>query len=258
VDGIFWRRLATVAILTVDLGAHAASGTPVETAAQLEAALAKLQRLRVRQIPPEAYRRDGYSARYDTMQIYRVAPAQRALPLVGHFTAGDFLSPEFRFPTSWLYAPLHIDASGEQYVLLDRRILLKLLHVINHLMRQGHDADSLHLFAHRTDRINRYLHDYRMRTFGRTSLAKRSYHLLGRAVDLLVGDLNRDGRIDVKDHGLLVCAVNAVERRHRSLRGGLGLYAQSIHTDIREQRVRWCGKGGNRSALCSGRRLICE
>lgn len=233
------------------------SHSKVTTVAQLDAALAQLKKIRVREMPSEIFRRDGYTRSYDHRSVYLVTPEQRVIPLVGDKPVGDFLSPELRFPHSWLYERLRLPEGGDAYVLLDRRALVKLLRIVNHLAARGYASGSFFIIsAHRTERVNRYLYRFRMRTWGKTSLARRSLHLLGRALDLIIGDLNKDGRIDVKDHRAMVCAIRSVERRHPRLRGGLGLYARSVHTDVRGRRASWCGKGGNRGPLCSERRRL--
>jgi hypothetical protein len=233
------------------------SRSTVTTVGQLDAALARLKKIKVREMPVGIYRRDGYTRSYHHRSVYLVTPEQRSIPLVGDKPVGDFLSPELRFPHSWLYERLKVPEDGDAYMLLDRRVLLKLLRIVNHLSARGYAPGSFFIIsAHRTERVNRYLYRFRMRTWGRTSLAKRSLHLLGRALDLIIGDLNRDGRVDVADHRAMVCAIISVERRYPRLRGGLGLYARSVHTDVRGRRASWCGKGGNRGPLCRERRRL--
>jgi len=256
-------RAAIAVICLLGLPDSTASGgtgeARVTTAAGLEAALAHLERVKVREIPRATIDRDGYNRRYNWMTALRVTPQQRGLRLAGDKTVEDFISPEFRFPDSWLYASLEVERGQDVYLLLDRRLPLKLLHIIRRLEARGHDPDAFIIIsAHRTERVNAHIHGFRMQTFGRSSVARRSLHLVGRAMDLVIGDLDRNGHIDADDHQAMVCAIRAVERRQPHLSGGLGLYARSVHTDIRPRgsRPTWCGKGGNRGQICR-RHLRC-
>jgi hypothetical protein len=58
-------------------------------------------------------------------------------------------------------------------------------------------------------------------------------------------DLNRDGRLDLRDLTVIGQAVAAVEQRHPELVGGLGTYAAMgpsgpfAHIDVRGTSARW-------------------
>jgi uncharacterized protein YcbK (DUF882 family) len=224
---------------------------------QLDAALAALPRIKVKDLPPEVYRRHGYERRYHHLTLRRVTPQQRSLALVGEIPVEHFLSPELRFPGSWLYTSLNVPTGVDEYLLIDRRVLVKLLLILEQLQRGGFDPRAFTIIsAHRTERVNQHLYRYRMKTFGATALARRSYHLRGQALDLIIGDLDRDGRVSYADHEVMICAIRAAERIKPRLRGGLGLYRGSIHTDVRGHAAHWCGKRGNRSPLCRTQRRI--
>jgi hypothetical protein len=71
--------------------------------------------------------------------------------------------------------------------------------------------------------------------------ATDSRHQYGDAADIAV-DANGDGRITSADVGLIARAVEAVERLHPELAGGLGIYTGGsayAHIDVRGQSVRW-------------------
>jgi uncharacterized protein YcbK (DUF882 family) len=76
--------------------------------------------------------------------------------------------------------------------------------------------------------------------------ARDSRHQYGDAADVVV-DANGNGRIDRTDHSLVVAAVEAVERTHPDLVGGLGIYTSRkyttpyVHIDARGKRSRWRG-----------------
>ena len=76
--------------------------------------------------------------------------------------------------------------------------------------------------------------------------ARDSRHQYGDAADVTI-DANGDGRVTLVDSKLVVLAVEAVERSHPELVGGLGLYTSRrfltpyVHIDARGRRARWRG-----------------
>ena len=62
-------------------------------------------------------------------------------------------------------------------------------------------------------------------------------------------DLNRDGKLNIRDAEVILAAVDRVEREHPGLIGGAGVYAATsghgpfIHIDVRGYRARWVGTG---------------
>jgi len=62
-------------------------------------------------------------------------------------------------------------------------------------------------------------------------------------------DLNRDGKLNMKDAEVILAAVDRVEQAHPSLVGGAGTYTATtghgpfIHIDVRGYRARWIGTG---------------
>lgn len=76
--------------------------------------------------------------------------------------------------------------------------------------------------------------------------ARDSRHQYGDAADIVV-DANGNGRLDRTDHRLVVAAVEAVERTHPDLVGGMGIYTSRrystpyVHIDARGKRSRWKG-----------------
>lgn len=74
--------------------------------------------------------------------------------------------------------------------------------------------------------------------------ASDSRHQYGDAADIAV-DANHDGRVNASDARLVASAVEAVERDHPDLVGGLGIYTRNgapyVHVDARGTRARWRG-----------------
>jgi uncharacterized protein YcbK (DUF882 family) len=131
-----------------------------------------------------------------------------------------------------------------KYVALNPRLLDKLELVLAELEnhREGGasaDAQQIELDVHSGFRTP--AHNRRVRR-----AARDSRHQYGDAADVVV-DANGNGRIDRTDHRLVVAAVEAVERSHPDLAGGLGVYTSRryatpyVHIDARGHKSRWRG-----------------
>ena len=68
--------------------------------------------------------------------------------------------------------------------------------------------------------------------------ANKSQHLLGKAVDIHIQDINQDGKSDQIDKAIVYDLLN----KHILFRtGGLGRYPNTmvIHLDVRPWKARW-------------------
>jgi uncharacterized protein YcbK (DUF882 family) len=177
----------------------------------------KLLRNRTKECP------DGF------LEIY---PQHVDLPLSKHFRVRDFITRDDQ---------AHV---WPKYVALNPRLLDKLELVFAELeKRRDHGArqrkGDLRLDMHSGFRTPS--HNKRIRR-----AARDSRHQYGDAADIGV-DANWNGRIDRTDWRSLVIAVEAVEKSHPDLVGGLGIYnsrrvsSPYVHIDVRGTRSRWKG-----------------
>lgn len=91
--------------------------------------------------------------------------------------------------------------------------------------------------------------------------AQDSRHMYGDAADVAI-DVNGDGKLTEIDARLVASAAEIVERKHRDLVGGIGLYFTMegegwpyVHIDVRGHRARWRGgakRGGRVDSLPDG------
>ena len=150
------------------------------------------------------------------------------LPLSTHLRIGDFLVRDGQ--TTW-----------PRYVALNPRLLDKLELVIGKLSEWHGDSTRLGV----TVDVNS---GYRSPAYNRTvpRSARDSRHQYGDAADVAI-DANGDGRVNLADTKLVALAVEAVERDHPELVGGMGIYTSAryrrpyVHIDARGQRARWRG-----------------
>ena len=138
-----------------------------------------------------------------------------------------------------------------KYLVLRPELIDKLELVLSDLASRGiavHEVRVLSGF--RTPRYNTSGGDPR----GRASLSR---HMYGDAADIFLDangdgrmdDLDRNGRVDLRDARVIEEAVERVERAHPRLLGGAGVYPATgahgpfIHIDTRGYRARWVGSG---------------
>ncbi len=155
-----------------------------------------------------------------------------------HFRLRDFLTKDQR--SVW-----------PKYVLIDPLLIDKLELTIQELKRQGVRVEHVHVMSgFRTPRYNVGGGN----TAGRANLSR---HMYGDGADVYV-DNNRDGqpdditgdrRVTTRDAERFAQAAERVEREHRSLVGGIGVYSACCghgpftHVDVRGYRARWRGSG---------------
>jgi hypothetical protein len=156
-----------------------------------------------------------------------------------HFTLGDFLTKDQ--PAVW-----------PKYLVLAAGLVDKLELVIAELEHEGYPV--LHLAVMSGFRTPRY-NQAGGETSGRGSLSR---HMYGDATDVFVDndrdgwtdDVDRDGRVDIRDAEVVAQAAERAEARRPDLVGGVGIYPATAahgpftHVDVRGRRARWRGAAG--------------
>ena len=167
-----------------------------------------------------------------------VTPENQNTHVSEHFQLRDFLTKDQ--PKVW-----------PKYLLLDPKLLDKLELVVQDLEDQGVNVE--HVTVMSGFRTPRYNHSGG-NTAGRANLSR---HMYGDAADIYVDndrnnmmdDINRDGRVNVRDAEMIAAAVDRVHRKHPSLSGGIGIYPACCghgpftHIDVRGYNARWRGSG---------------
>ena len=172
--------------------------------------------------------------RYDNpFGFIEVTAANAGLRLSEHFVLADFLTHDQH--SVW-----------PKYVVLQESLIDKLELVLADLASRGV----------RTDRV-RVLSGFRAPYYNdrivAEGAARSSRHQYGDAADVIIDangdgrmdDLNRDGRLDLRDTQEILRSVERVEKRYPMLVGGLGLYhamgasGPFAHVDVRGLSARW-------------------
>lgn len=161
-----------------------------------------------------------------------VTPDLKDVHISPHFTLGEFLCKEV--------------GGYPKYLVLHRRLLLKLEDLMDYLNGHGVDATSVHVMSgYRTPWYNAQLGN-----------VPDSRHTLGDAADIyidvapangIMDDLNHDGHDNEKDARLLAADIDLLFREPQLdfLRGGVGVYGSTrthgpfVHVDARGWRARW-------------------
>ncbi|HEX8155697.1 MAG TPA: DUF882 domain-containing protein [Thermoanaerobaculia bacterium] len=218
------------------------------------------------------------SAVEDISIVTLVPRAQKRAGRIGNYTVGTWPWEQGGTPRSPRYAPprgfievtrenQNFDVSEHfrlrdfltkdqqnvwpKYLVLDPLLIDKLELTIQELQRQGVKVTHVHVMSgFRTPRYNHAGGN----TAGRASLSR---HMYGDAADVYVDnnrdgqpdDITGDGRVTVRDAERFAQAAEIVERNHRSLVGGIGVYVACCghgpftHVDVRGVRARWRGTG---------------
>lgn len=138
-----------------------------------------------------------------------------------------------------------------KYLVLDPLLIDKLELTIQELRAEGVRVETVHVMSgFRTPRYNAGGGN----TAGRANLSR---HMYGDGADVYVDndrngqpdDITGDGRVTTADAEKFGRAVERVEKKHRSLIGGIGIYPACCghgpftHVDVRGVRARWRGSG---------------
>lgn len=206
-----------------------ASGQPrIETKAGVDAVLAELPRVPYRKLPKaylQATEQDTapFARKLRGKRYYRVEGTDRHRFLAGRFRIDAFLPHD----DTWRRNSNTYEAAAPQFLLLDPRVPKHIVTLQNSLRAAGHDPDGFSVReAFRDPKLNRD-----------DGGASRSRHIYGQAVDLVIGDINRDGASDKEDKAIV---LELLERQIGN-KGGIGRYpgTQTVHFDVRGRRARW-------------------
>ena len=143
--------------------------------------------------------------------------------LVGKFRVMDFLPSDGYYKQN----EEHLDESRKQYWLVDKKMLYMLLEFILKLDELGYDKYGFYVReSHRHPKLNK------MR-----GGASKSQHIYGKAVDLVIEDINKDGKLNDQDKQICLDILEGIVGN----KGGMGLYpgTKTIHIDSRGYAARW-------------------
>jgi hypothetical protein len=118
--------------------------------------------------------------------------------------------------------------SGSAYLCINDKLIESAFHLSDSLLNAGYDPYALHINSgFRSPRHNRL-----------AGGAPLSQHLYGTALDLSIGDINRDRKADVHDKNIV---RNILDSSVIANKGGVGFYPGTmvLHMDVRGHGARW-------------------
>ncbi len=202
---------------------------PVTTITELEEVLKQFKQVPYEKLDTQYLRYSkSDEAKYKTIlatkSYYLVNGEDRYRYLVGNFRVKDFMAKD----QFYFHSLLPGNSQETQYFLVDKLLLYALLDLQTALEKGGFDKKAFTInFAHRHPLLN-------VEVGG----ASVSYHIRGQAIDLLISDINKDGRITKEDKEIV---LNLLETNIIKHKGGIGRYPWSmvVHFDVRGYKARW-------------------
>jgi hypothetical protein len=156
--------------------------------------------------------------------FYKVQGEDIFKPIIGTFRIADFLPKDVYFEKNIAALP----SGKSQYWLIDKQLLYILLTLQDSLRSHQYNPQGFKInYSYRYPLLNQ-----------KVKGANKSQHLLGKAVDIHIQDINQDGKSDQIDKAIVYDLLN----KHILFRtGGLGRYPNTmvIHLDVRPWKARW-------------------
>lgn len=122
----------------------------------------------------------------------------------------------------------HFRSQERKYVYIDDQLLHTFFQLSDRLTALGYNASSIQIrSAYRSKSHNE-----------RVGGARNSQHLKGKALDLHVGDINGDQKINSADKKIV---SDILDKEIIRSKGGVGFYpgTMGLHMDVRGKRARW-------------------
>lgn len=198
---------------------------PVTSYQEINNVLASFKTVNYYQLDKKYIKRANLSASFYHSQAYYVIEGEDIFKyLVGRFRVMDFLPKDEYFSQNMQ----DLSANHEQYLLLNKNLLYKLLDLMNTLEKRNFQKD-----AFKIEDGFRYP-SYNDKVGG----AKGSLHTYGMALDIEIEDIDKDGKIEKEDKKIV---LDILENEIIGQYGGVGRYpwSQTVHFDVRGWYARW-------------------
>lgn len=199
----------------------------VESEVELENILSQFELVALAELPKEYKVEAGmtkaqYSKIVTGMKFYKIDKAASFRKIIGDFRIKDFVAKDKYYTAASCWNRKEI------YWGINPKILIKLIKLKQIFKRENLNWDAIKITSgHRTPTRNEQVGG-----------ASKSRHILGEAIDLWIGDIDKDGKYTEadKDRILSICEKELIRDE-----GGIGKYpgTKVIHIDVRGYRARW-------------------
>ncbi len=139
----------------------------------------------------------------------------------------DFRIKDFICKDS-IYRKCLFNSKQEYYWLIDEKLLFAVLKLQTTLKKKGYNPDAFNItYGHRHPKKNEDVKG-----------ASVSKHIKGQAIDMVIKDINNDGKYTKKDKEIV---LEISEKDVIKNFGGIGRYPETrtVHIDVRGVRARW-------------------
>ena len=163
-----------------------------------------------------------YKKLVQNLDYCRIKKSDLNKRIVGRFRIKDFICKD-------AYYKKCLGINGKEVICtFNKKIFFKTLELLQELESLGHDPNAF-------DIVNGHRHPKYNEAIGG---AKLSRHIKGEAVDIVVYDINKDGRSNKKDKDII---LDLLDKKIIKSEGGIGLYpgTDRVHYYVRGKRARW-------------------
>ena len=196
----------------------------VTSKAEVDRILSGFRRVLPEDLPAGYLRQSGMQSNpsYRPKSFYLVERKDLHRCIAGRNRLRQVVSRDMRYHSTVFHSGRKI------YLGINRGIIHRFIELQQVLRDKGYDPDAVRINSgRRTPAHNRIVGG-----------AKGSRHQRGDALDLRIGDVDRNGWTDRRDKEIV---LHILDGRIIGSRGGLGLYPgmQTVHMDLRGYRARW-------------------
>lgn len=201
---------------------------PVQSYHGIDSVLSTLEHFSYKSLPVDYLEASGNIDNFKSMvkngNFYQLKNTDIYKYIVGSIRIKNFVAHDKYYRQNASNA----SASYQQYWLIDKQLLYKVLDLQNALTKAAYNPNGF------TVRDGHRYPTYNQLRGG----ASRSQHIAGKATDIVIHDINLDGIEDQTDKDIV---LEILENEVIKNKGGIGRYPGSmvIHFDVRGKRARW-------------------
>jgi len=199
----------------------------VSTPKQIEQTLSQFQVVPLSQLPPKYLKQSKlgdkkYRPIVRKLQFFKILKRDVYQKIVGNNRIKSILTKDTRYRNSWFFS------KDTLFLGIDKKVLFKVLELQAQLENKDYDKDAFFINSgHRTPAYNKAIGG-----------ASKSRHMKGQAIDMTIGDINKDGIYTKEDKKIV---LDICDKKVIGNKGGIGLYpgTRAVHIDVRGYKARW-------------------
>lgn len=199
----------------------------IDSKKKIQNILSSFQKVRLKDLPKDyltssKINHATYKSLTKNSSFYLLKKRDCYKKILGNNRIKALISQDKRYTNTWYFSEEAL------YWGIDERVLYKALELQDALSEKKLDRDALQITSgHRTPQRNKAVGG-----------ASKSRHIKGEALDLWIGDINKDGVYSKEDKQIV---LELCDKKIIGNQGGIGLYpgTQVVHIDVRGRRARW-------------------